>query len=67
MNEDTCRLFERVVQKMGWAGEKGLDNAEKKVCCTHGQIKLLGDQFTNIWLYLNVKVHQLFDKLTARN
>lgn len=33
MDDDTCRLFERVAQKMGWADEGGLDRAEKKVCC----------------------------------
>lgn len=32
MNNDTCRLFERVARKMGWADKEGLDEAEKKVC-----------------------------------
>lgn len=33
MNDDTCKLFERVAGKMGWADEGGLDTVEKKVCC----------------------------------
>lgn len=32
MNDDTCKLFERVAKKMGWADKGGLDTAEKKVC-----------------------------------
>lgn len=31
MNDDTCNLFKRVAQKMGWASERGLDEAEEKV------------------------------------
>lgn len=31
MNGDTCKLFDRVAQKLGWADEGGLDTAEKKV------------------------------------
>lgn len=34
MNEDTCKLFEKVAQKMGWFDGGGLDEAEKKVCNT---------------------------------
>lgn len=32
MDDDTYNLFKRVAQKMGWAGERGLDEAEKEVC-----------------------------------
>lgn len=32
MDDDTYNLFKRVAQKMGWAGEGGLDEAEKEVC-----------------------------------
>lgn len=31
MDHDTYNLFKRVAQKMGWAGEGGLDEAEKEV------------------------------------
>lgn len=31
MDDDTFSLFKRVAQKMGWAGEGGLDEAEKEV------------------------------------
>lgn len=31
MNDDTCKLFERVAQKMGWF-DKGLEETEEKVC-----------------------------------
>lgn len=32
MDDGTYNLFKRVAQKMGWAGEGGLDEAEKEVC-----------------------------------
>lgn len=31
MDDGTYNLFKRVAQKMGWAGEGGLDEAEKEV------------------------------------
>lgn len=31
MDDDTCNLFKRVAQKLGWAGEGGLDEAERRV------------------------------------
>lgn len=31
MDDDTYNLFKRVAQKMGWAGEEGLDEAENQV------------------------------------
>lgn len=34
MNDDTCKLFASVAEKLGWADEGGLDTAEKKVCCS---------------------------------
>ncbi|XP_068181449.1 germ cell nuclear acidic protein [Antennarius striatus] len=34
MNDDTCKLFERVAQKMGWTAEGGLDTAETKLLRT---------------------------------
>ncbi|XP_068596950.1 germ cell nuclear acidic protein [Brachionichthys hirsutus] len=34
MNGDTCKLFERVALKLGWAAEGGLDTAEKKLLGT---------------------------------
>nr|XP_046262933.1 acidic repeat-containing protein [Scatophagus argus]XP_046262934.1 acidic repeat-containing protein [Scatophagus argus]XP_046262935.1 acidic repeat-containing protein [Scatophagus argus]XP_046262936.1 acidic repeat-containing protein [Scatophagus argus] len=37
MNADTCKLFERVAQKMGWADEGGLDRAEKKLLSSIGK------------------------------
>lgn len=33
MNDDTCKLFDRVAKKMGWTDNGGLDTAERKVCC----------------------------------
>ncbi|KAM8732768.1 germ cell nuclear acidic protein isoform 1-T1 [Acanthopagrus schlegelii] len=37
MNNDTCRLFQRVAQKMGWANKEGLDEAEKKLISSIGK------------------------------
>ncbi|XP_070770070.1 germ cell nuclear acidic protein [Enoplosus armatus] len=39
MNDDTCKLFERVAQKMGWADKGGLDTAEKKLISTIGKTR----------------------------
>ncbi|XP_039975933.1 acidic repeat-containing protein [Xiphias gladius] len=37
MNDDTCKLFERVAKKMGWTDKGGLDTAEKKLISTIGK------------------------------
>ncbi|XP_070693231.1 germ cell nuclear acidic protein [Pempheris klunzingeri] len=37
MNNETCKLFDRVAKKMGWADEGGLDTAEKKLVSTIGK------------------------------
>ncbi|KAM3613049.1 uncharacterized protein V6R79_019386 [Siganus canaliculatus] len=42
MNDDTCKLFQRVAQKMGWAAEGGLDTAEKKLLNTIGKTRHTG-------------------------
>lgn len=34
MSDETCRLFERVAQKMGWF-DQGLEETEEKVCVVH--------------------------------
>ncbi|XP_045887288.1 acidic repeat-containing protein isoform X1 [Micropterus dolomieu] len=39
MNDDTCKLFERVAKKMGWADKGGLDTAEKKLMSTIGKTR----------------------------
>ncbi|XP_040904238.1 acidic repeat-containing protein [Toxotes jaculatrix] len=39
MNDDTCELFERVAQKMGWTDKGGLDTAEKKLISTIGKTR----------------------------
>ncbi|XP_051276800.1 germ cell nuclear acidic protein isoform X2 [Dicentrarchus labrax] len=40
MNDNTCKLFERLAQKMGWtADEEGLDAAEKKLLKTIGKTR----------------------------
>ncbi|TKS72504.1 Acidic repeat-containing protein [Collichthys lucidus] len=39
MNEDTCKLFERVAQKMGWSDGGGLDKAEKKLLSAIGKTR----------------------------
>ncbi|XP_044220593.1 acidic repeat-containing protein isoform X1 [Thunnus albacares] len=37
MNDDTCKLFERVAKKMGWMDDGGLDTAEKKLKAVIGK------------------------------
>ncbi|XP_061758042.1 germ cell nuclear acidic protein isoform X2 [Nerophis ophidion] len=37
MNDETCSLFERVSQKMGWIGDNALDIAEKKLMNSVGK------------------------------
>lgn len=37
MSDETCNLFQRVAQKMGWAREGGLDEVEKELLETIGR------------------------------
>ncbi|KAG7241902.1 hypothetical protein INR49_024872 [Caranx melampygus] len=37
MNDDTCKLFERVAKKMGWMDNGGLDTTEKKLLRATGK------------------------------
>ncbi|XP_034546121.1 acidic repeat-containing protein isoform X2 [Notolabrus celidotus] len=37
MNDDTCKLFQRVAKKMGWAADGGLDTAEQKLMTSIGK------------------------------
>ncbi|XP_068571492.1 germ cell nuclear acidic protein [Cebidichthys violaceus] len=39
MNDDTCKLFEGVAKKMGWADEGGLDTAEKQLMRSVGKTR----------------------------
>ncbi|GAA6226420.1 acidic repeat-containing protein-like [Lates japonicus] len=39
MNDDTCKLFERVAKKMGWTQNGGLDTAEKKLISSIGKTR----------------------------
>nr|XP_020470301.1 acidic repeat-containing protein-like isoform X1 [Monopterus albus]XP_020470302.1 acidic repeat-containing protein-like isoform X1 [Monopterus albus]XP_020470303.1 acidic repeat-containing protein-like isoform X1 [Monopterus albus] len=41
MDDDTCKLFERVGKKMGWADEGGLDAAERKLRSLIGKTRHL--------------------------
>lgn len=47
MDDDTCKLFERVAKKMGWTDNGGLDKAEKRVCC-------ITDSYSNTRVKTNV-------------
>ncbi|XP_035505274.2 germ cell nuclear acidic protein [Scophthalmus maximus] len=40
MNDDNCKLFERVAAKMGWSDKGGLDTVEKKLMSTIGKTRL---------------------------
>lgn len=56
MNDDTCRLFERVAKKMGWTNKEGLDTAEKKVCITQTLIYLAENNTCFLFIIITRKL-----------